>query len=166
MKRVLLHLAVSATAVFLLSSCEPDISTVNWMYDTGWEARLEGAEVFNNPDSPISITEGWVGFIIHKRTGYFYAHNYTFGEGNFNFSMARGEHEQSIVYEYPTIKLPYVYKFSDGNSEMRYNIGTLSDDNNSIFFKEFNYPTVPEEGEFHLTFCNLTFKRSYKSLAK
>ena len=180
MKRILSFLAI-AVSFWVISSCEPDTSTKDWLNNSGWEARLEGAEINyykSGEEKTVTITEGWVGFLIHKGTGYYYAHSFKagdtvegtalVGEGGGFVSQAKDEVEQPIEYEYPTIRLPYIYPLADGGSEVRYNTGTIAEDNKSIFFKVFDDPlgnmTVEDYNKYHQTFHNITFKRTYGSV--
>ena len=164
MKRIITALAIAASSVFFLSSCEPDPSTEDWMNKSAWEARLEGAEValsYQNEIKTATVTEGWVGFMVHKGTGYYSAFNFMDGK---SVSVGKGDINFPIEYGYPEIRLPYSVVLEDGSSGIRYNTGTISDDLKSIVFKEYTIPHYAGEnpsGIADFIFHDITFKRVY-----
>ena len=107
-----------------------------------------------------TVTEGWVGFQIHKGSGYFIAYNY---KSDTSVTGGKGNIVLPIEYGYPEIRLPYIFVLKDGSSEMRYNTGTISDDLKSIVFKEFTIPFFGEKPSdvADNIFHDITFKKVY-----
>ena len=157
-----LALVLAVASVCLLTSCEPDTSTENWLNYTIWEAPLEGVEYFSSPDNSVTLTGKKIKIYFTSTRLKIVGEGEGEGEGetegvttHFMFSMET--EDPSLDYNYPTIGIPYFYQVSEEEYDVYYNVGTFSEDHKSLHFDEFIVPSKDMEWGYSFRFTDITF---------